>query len=362
MTLAHIEVFGQFRYAVIFFAITAFYVTRKSVFVSDRIAYNFGGIMILLGMTVASVWHGNWVSYGYIIFGFLNFLFLPVLGNRIVDDRMLMIFYWGLLLSLFPIGFDGLGRPNTYYENPNNYAGVCFSSLYFGMLLYRNNLLMQGVVWLISGVGIFMAASRSVVGAYAIFTLLYFGQRFILRTHLRTTLVAAFFVLAAGYLTMVTDDRFALVTAIQENELSEKNARGLSHRDELYAVSLRIQAEYPEGVGLGRSNFHIKEHLGKPLSPHNAYLKIWLEGGYLMLGGFLVMILGYLLTNRSWLASSFLFSILFRSFFESSAPFTVSLISMMLVLPMFLNERTVQYFPVRFRLQRTDLPQKPDPV
>ena len=350
MTLAHIEAFGQARYALIFLAIMAYFVTRRSIFVTDRVAYNLGGGLVLAGMTIASLWHGNWVSYGYVIFGVLNFLFLPIFGNRAVDDRMLMVFYWLLLLSLFPFTYDAYGRPNTHFENPNNYAGVTFASLYFGMLLYRNNPWMQVVVWAISGVLILLAASRSVVGAYAIFTLLYLGQRFVLRTHLRWSLVVAFFVVAAAYLTMVTDDRYALVATIQESELSEKNARGLSHRDELYAVSLRIQEEYPEGVGLGRSNLYIKERIGRGLSPHNAYLKIWLEGGYLMIVGFLIMALGYLATNRSWLASSFLFALLFRAFFESSAPFTVSLISMMLVLPMFLNERTVRPVAVRFKL------------
>ena len=348
MMLAHIDAVGMARYFIIVPALIFFFVIRKKVYVTDHPWYNIGGALVLIGMIPGSLIHGDKLSYAYILFGFLTFFFLPYLKNRVVDDGVLAAFSLILLLSFTPLGYHGT-RLWSVYENTNNYCGVVLCALYFWLLLFRERPRWQ-IISALFGLGlIILGGSRSIFGAWFIFTGLYWLQRYVLKTVLRRSLILGFLLLCFGYYSLVTDDRFKLVETIQQNKLSEKNERGLSHRDELFLISMKVAEQYPEGVGLGMSNYYIEDYIGLPLSPHNAFLKILLEGGLIMLVGFLLIVLGYLWTNEtSPLASSILMALLFRSLFESATPFTVSLISSMFILPMFLNERTVAPRTIRF--------------
>jgi hypothetical protein len=140
---------------------------------------------------------------------------------------------------------------------------------------------------------------------------------------------------------LITNDQFKLLETIQANTLSHKKDRGLSHRDELFSYSLDIVEKQPGGVGLGMSKLALKDYYGEKISPHSTYLKVLVEGGWVTLAGFLVLMLGFLWTSSSPLASSFIFAMLVRGFFESATPFSLSLVSAMLIVPMFLNEHSI---------------------
>lgn len=348
MMLAHIDLVGMARYLLVVPALVFFFVIGKKVYVTGELWYNIGGALVLAGMIPGSLLHGDTLSYAYVLFGFMMFFFLPVLKNGIVDDGTLGLFLLILGLTIIPLGYRG-DRLYSVYVNTNNYCGVVLCSLYFAFLFFRDQPRWQIVTGLVGLLLIILGGSRSIFGAWFIFTGLYWVQRYVLKTVLRRSLVLGFLLMCFGYYSLVTDDRFKLVETIQQNKLSEKNERGLSHRDELFYISMDVAEDYPEGVGLGMSNYYIEDEIGLALSPHNAYLKILLEGGAVMLVGFLIIMLGFLWTNTtSPLASSIIFALLFRSLFESATPFTVSLISSMFILPMFLNERTVAPRTIRF--------------
>lgn len=320
-------------------------VFNKRVYVSHRVWYNLGGGLCLAGMAVGSVLHGNMVSYTYVFFGTLSFFFYPVFRQRGIERYLLKIVFWILVATVMPLGLSQEGIAHVY-ENPNNYSGIVLCTMYLGMVVYYERVWVQPLLYLGAFGLVLLGGSRSIFGAILVFGLLYGGQRLVLKTHLRAVLAVAFLGTCFAYYTLITDDRFKLLETVQQTTVNEqKKERGLSHRDALFYVSVAISRDFPEGVGMGRSNEEIGKRYTYAYTPHNTFLKALVEGGWLMFAGLLIIVLGYFLTNSSYLASSFLFTLCIRGLFESSTPFSVSLISTMLVLVMFLDERSVRQLP-----------------
>lgn len=341
MAIAHIVSLGLARYAlVVGMMLLIFLVTRQVYIAANRAWYSVGGLLIIVGSAYPSFMYGDALSYAYVGFGVLNFLMYPIYENARLTDVHIGIIFLGLLVTLTPLGIGN--RVVSIYDNPNNYSAVVFSTMYFGFLLFRGRLLPELLVFAFFTLLIFLGASRSMLGAMGIFGLLYFGQRYVLRSTFRWLMVGAFLVASLGYYSLITNDQFKLMETIQANTLSDKKERGLSHRDELFSYSLALSARQPEGYGLGMSKSALKKAYGTSISPHNAYLKVLVEGGWLSLIGFLIIIIGFFLTSTSPLATAFIFAMTIRGFFESATPFTVSLISGMLIIPMFLNEHSVE--------------------
>jgi hypothetical protein len=339
MAVAHLVDLSVFRYVPIIAAIVLTFIAGRRVYLTNYWWYNVGGATILLSSALPSILYGDSLSYAYVVFGVLNFFLYPLFEKIELTNTHLAMIFVGLSMTIVPLGFGK--KVISIYQNPNNYSAVVFSTLYFGMLLFRNRMVAQIGVLAVFTVLIFLGASRSMLGAIGVFALLYFGQRWVLHTVFRKLLVAVFVVFAFGYYTLITNDQFKLMEAIQNNTIGDKKDRGLSHRDDLYYYSLDLVDKQPEGYGLGMSKQALKPYYGEKISPHSTYLKVLVEGGWVALAGLLILMLGFLLTSQSPLASSFIFALLVRGFFESATPFSISLVSGMLIIPMFLNERSI---------------------
>jgi len=339
MAIAHLVDLNSLRYALIIAIIVLVFAVGKRVYVTNRWWYNIGGVMILVSSALPSFLYGDSLSYAYVVFGILNFFLYPIFEKVELTDTHLAIIFGFLLLTVIPLGVGR--RVESIYQNPNNYSAVAFSTMYFGMLLFRNRMLAQVGVLALFTMFIVFGASRSMLGAIGLFAVLYFSQRWILHTVFRKILVVTFVLFAFGYYSLITSDEFKLMSAIQENTISDKKTRGLSHRDALFNYSMDLIDKQPQGYGLGMSKLALKPYYGEKISPHSTYLKVLVEGGWGTLLGFLILMIGFLLTSQSPLASSFIFALLVRGFFESATPFTVSLVSGMLIIPMFLNEHSI---------------------
>lgn len=339
MAIAHLIDLYVFRYVIVVGVTALIFLTGRKVFLTTSWWYNIGSALVIVGSAVPSFLYGDMLSYAYVAFGILNFFLYPGFQKIELTNAHLAVIFFGLCITLVPLGLGH--RVVSIYGNPNNYSAVVFSTMYFGMLLFRRQLLGQLGVLAVFLVLIFIGESRSMLGAMLIFALLYIGQRWVLHTTFRKLFILAFAVAAVGYYTLITNDRFKLMETIQANTFSDKRDRGLSHRDELFVYSLEIVEEQPEGVGLGMSKLALRDYYGEKISPHSTYLKVLVEGGWVTLIGFLVLMLGFLWTSSSPLASSFVFAMLIRGFFESATPFSLSLVSAMLIVPMFLNEFSI---------------------
>lgn len=357
MVLPQMGNLGPLGYLPIGAVLVAVYATNRSVFRSGQLWYEVGGRLCLLGMAIGTILHGGMISYAYVFFGLLLFYFYPVFRSRGIERYVLKGVFFLLLVTIIPTAPSEYGIDH-FYDNPNNYSGVVLCTLYLGCVVYHNSWWRQLLLFVFAVGCIYLGASRSVFGAVLVFGLLYFGQRYLLRTTLRATLVVGLVAMGFAYYTLIKDDRFKLMEAVQQTTVSEhKKERGLSHRDHLFFISLGIAREHPEGVGMGRSNVEIGERYEYAYTPHNTFLKTLVEGGWLMLTGFMLLIGGFFLTSSSTLASSFLFTLCVRGLFESSTPFSISLISSMWILIMFLDERSVkQLADIAITLPRRRVP------
>lgn len=342
MALVQMGNLGALGYVPVMGSLLLIFVLNQRVYLSGDLWYNLGGGLCLAGMALGSILHGNTVSYGYIFFGTVLFFFYPIFRQRGIERYLLMFVFWVLAITVMPVSLNQAGIDH-FYDNPNNYSGVVLCTMFLGMVVYYDSWWKQLLIYAVAIGLVLLGASRSILGAVLIFGMLYVGQRYVLRRHLRAVLAVGFLVMCFAYYTLITDDRFKLMETVQQTTVSEhKKERGLSHRDALFYISLNIARDFPEGVGMGLSNREIGKRYLYAYTPHNTFMKALVEGGWLMFAGLLILVLGYFSTNSSYLASSFLFTLCIRGLFESSTPFSVSLISTMLVLVMFLDERSVK--------------------
>ncbi len=340
MATAHIVSLGLLRYFPVIGVMVLILVLGKNIYLPpDRWWYPIGCLLFLIPSGIVSFLYGNSLSYAYVAFGLLNFLLYPAFERVKLTNLHLALIFAGLSVTLIPLGVGR--RVASIYDNPNNYSAVVFATMYFGMLLFRKRFLGQLAVMALFTFLIYLGASRSMLGAILLFGLMYFSQAWLLKRTIRYGLVIAFAASSFGYYSLITSDEFKIMEVIKANTPSDKKQRGLSHRDELFEQSLELVKRQPFGYGLGMSKDALKEYYGTSISPHNTYLKVAVEGGVIALGGFLILVCGFWLSSTSPLASSFIFALMVRGFFESSTPLSVSLISGMLIIPMFLNEQTV---------------------
>lgn len=347
MAFVHLGLFGELAYLPVTACLVMMLILSKKIYLSPAWWYNAGALLIILGTTIGSIVHGTIISLTYIFFGLLNFVIYPIFQQRLVNDGMLAVIFYGLAVTLVPFGMDN-GKAVTIYGNPNNYCAVTYCVLYFGMLRYRNDISAQSVIFSIFFLFIYLGGSRSMLGTMLIFGTAYLIQTRILHVQFRRVAFFSVVIMCLAYWSLVTTDRFHLMETIQEYTFTDKKERGLSHRDELVVVSLAIIADYPEGVGAKMSPVYVGQRHPESLTPHNTFLKILVEGGWIMLAGYIILIGGFFLSSNSPLATAFLLAMVVRGLFESSTPFAISLLSEMLVIPMFLYERTVNRERFRF--------------
>ena len=331
---------GTARYFPAVILLVLVFVLGRRVYVPvGRGWYAIGCLLYLLPAGVASIAYGDTMSYAYVVFGLLNFLLYPIFERAKLTNLHLLLILVGLGITIIPLGVGN--RVVSIYDNPNNYSAVVFATMYIGMLLCRGRFWLQVGVLIAFATLIYLGASRSMLGAILIFAVLYFGQAYIFKRVFGGLIVAAFVLSSFGYYSLITSDEFRMMETIQSYTPSDKAGKGLSHRDQLFSQSMGLIAERPMGYGMGMSNQALKERYDVDISPHNTFLKIGVEGGVIALAGFIILVVGFWWTTASPLAASFLFAMMVRGFFESSTPMSLSLISGMLIIPMFLNELTV---------------------
>lgn len=330
------------KYLPIAAVILIIFVCREQILFLNRRFFMAGGVMVLLGAAISTFLEGDMQSWAYLLFILLNLLLYPIFQTSPLKSWQILGFYFFILLCTIPLGLDN-NRVQSIFGNSNNYGSVVFIAIYFGLLAFYKNPLLQVPVFIFALVTTILSGSRTALGVIVLFVGLYFVQRFILHFVINRVSLVILTVMAIAYITLVTDDRFKVMDAIQSYKYSDKSERGLSHRDELYQVSLDVSLSHPLGVGLGRSPIYVEREFGQSLSPHNMYLKMLMEGGVIFLIGYLILLIGMLLTTKSPLVLSFLLAMALRGLFESATPFTLSLISAMLILPYFLNEHTIDW-------------------
>lgn len=342
LSVSHIGDLGPLRYSIVAFSLVFILTLNPKLFISKSISYNVGGVVFLIASVLSSSLNPDLLTLSYVVFIFINFFIYPAFKKYPIPILYLQILVFYLLITFIPLGFKRSGI-TTIYHNPNNFATVVLCTSYFILLAFERKFVIQISLFLLAVGLMFLSNSRTQTACIVIFGLSYYGQKIFFKSNAKYLILLAIGVTTYLYIVLITDDTLGLLETIQSNTSSHKSSRGLSYRDVLLFASLDILSNHPLGVGMGQSGKYIKEIFGENLSPHNTYMKIAVEGGWLMLTGYIFTTIAIIIKSNSVLCNSFLLVVIIRGFFESSTPFTLSLISGMLIIPFFLNENTVSY-------------------
>lgn len=306
-------------------------------------SYTTGCSLIVAAALIATVASRSLLSAQYVVMMAASALLYPIFSNvgfRWPEYKYLIIF---LILISAPLPGLVSGGRHFLFGNPNNYATCILCIAYFLLLPLKRRALLQLSIIVLTGYFIYTLQSRSALAAHAIFSTFYLFQTYVSRRVLNVICLSTILFFIGSYVTIVTDDRFQLLAAVQDANIGDKGYNGLSFRDVLLYTSLDIVSDNPLGIGMGRSGIAIREAIGVGLSPHNAFLKMAVEGGILMLLGYIIVVVVGLLKTKSPLAASFLVALSVRNLFESATPLTGSIVSAMLILPLFLNESSYDH-------------------
>ena len=332
---------GSAAYAVYILAVAAIVAVTKNVYLPDSQSYIVGvGIIITsVALTMLLNVHAGSIQYLVLMIGSaITYPLLPGAGLRHKHYKYLVYF---LLVTCLPISVGIKAGYHTLWGNPNNYASLLICASYALLLPSGRKFWLQAVIMAATFYLIFQTNSRSVLAAYALFIVLFVVQKYVLKTVFRWRLLALLGVIVFAYITLITDDRFQLLAAIQDANVGNKGYNGLSFRDQLFFAAVEIIGEHPLGVGMGQAGVYMEDKLGIGLSPHNAFLKMTVEGGLGLLLGYLIVLIGAIRKLRSPLAGSVYVALFVRCLFESATPLTGSIVSAMLLLPFFFNESSL---------------------
>ena len=345
LSFAHMAVLGPVRYAIIGPILLLVIAASRRVYLPRSRSYRLGAALFVLGGLVPTLLYGGAQSLTYIPFIALNVCLLPYFGKLEFSTTHIGVLagYFFLTLCLIP----GTPGAQFVYGNENNYATVSLCGMYFALLATRRSWVLQAAAAVPFVFFAFVSQSRTQLAASLLFVAVYFAQR-LLRVQLRYAAVALLLLMGFAYVTLMLGDPYGIIEIVQENTMGHKSYRGLSYRDVLLFNSLELLGDYPLGVGWGRSGIALEAYTGETLSPHNMFMKVAVEAGWVALAGYLLMLFGFLLRSPTKLSVAFLLAVSLRGLFESATPFTLSLISAMHVLPFFLNEHNVA--PGRFSL------------
>ena len=331
---------GNLRYVVIAPILALILIVSKNVYRISSYSFNIGAALYFGGGLIATVLHGDLRSFTYLPFIVLNIALLPLFGKiRFTTTQIgILAAYFMFTLCFLP----GSTPARFIYGNENNYATVAMCASYLALLATKRSLLYQIPVALLFTFFAFASQSRTQLAATILMLTLYFLQR-LLGTTFRYITVAILLVIGIAYISLMLGDPLGIIEFVQSVTVGSKAYRGLSYRDVLLFSSLSVLENFPLGVGWGRSGYALEPYTGLQLSPHNQFIKVAVEAGWLAFIGYLVMLFGFVARRATPLSASFLVAVSVRGLFESATPFTLSLISVMLVLPFFLNEQNVDY-------------------
>jgi hypothetical protein len=115
------------------------------------------------------------------------------------------------------------------------------------------------------------------------------------------------------------------------------------HRDELFQYVIQAVGFSWAGVGLGVSHT-LLQPWGFDMSPHNMFLRLYAEGGVLLLSVTIITFLLQLWKIRNPILLALAAGILLRSTIESALPFGLSSQSLLLILPYLMTDLGHDYY------------------
>lgn len=324
-------------------------IVRKDVFVlpKDNVLNTIFLFLIASGLISVAFNPGGDTLLYYIFMPINLIIFGYMRRYGITRQQLLVILIFFAICSFFPRYYKATSSHTGLFNNPNGLAPILALMFYLVIILKRIPILYKVAAGLILFWFVLLTESRAGLIGYLIFVLAYLFQTWV-RFNFKFLSYVVLLIGIGVYGWMLETKTLTLIETANNVTQSEKQS-GFSERDMLYDIFSRKIMTTPEGIGFGRSGEYTKQVTGENgYSPHNMYLKAAVEGGWLFMAMFWVLFTYLYFTSKSIAANSFAFAYYIRCLFESATPFTMSIVSVLLFLPFFLNEHNIRYARAAF--------------
>jgi hypothetical protein len=226
----------------------------------------------------------------------------------------------------------------TVFGNANAGAAVAISLFTFCMGYSPKIRLSSAAIYvLLLGIVAMFSASRGVILFFGFFLLTAALARF----YDRIAVVAAIVGMSFAYLWVsgdpIVENAVLAITGVDSYEIFGRNLFAHSGRDELFAYTTQSIGFTWTGIGMGMS-ITLLQPFGFELSPHNTFLRIYVEGGIIFLSATALLLLHMFTRMRNPILLGLLVGNLMRMMFESAVPFGLSSQSLLLILPYLMSD------------------------
>ena len=286
-------------------------------------------VLLIAAAFISLIANFNKTSLTYFIGIVVNVFLYNNLINRIAKRYLKVFFAVLFLMSIVP--FNDANKLASIFGNSITLGLALNVLIYLLFLLWKDIKIRLPFLIILLGL-IYLTGSRSALLYAFVFFLLYGvyswkGKKYFL---LASVAIIGFTFLAYYFLSINENYRHIIM------KYHQRNIFDLSGRDSLFRISMKGIMEYPFGIGLGRSGDYLQKFTTGS-SPHNALLKMALEGGWLFLASYLILICSAVRHARLKVTACALVAYNLKSVFEIATPFGYSFVSAFLILPYFLE-------------------------
>lgn len=279
----------------------------------------------------------NITSTTYVIGMMVNLIIYNSVLRNISRKGFKAIFFILIMASLFPISDPGDIRPAALFGNCVNLSLILFFASYLLLLLWKKKAFILIMLSIIAYL-VFSAGSRGGIVGFASLLLFYiFFSRYDNKKALYLVLASIILFFSFIIYLYYTPSVLAYIDGLVDINFHGRSLFTSAQREELFISCVEESLRRPFGMGLGLSSEYISFTGSTASSPHNAYTKMLLEGGWLFLLSYLALFFMVVSKSRYPVTRAALCAFGIRAFFEIATPFGFSLVSGLLLLPYFIE-------------------------
>lgn len=313
--------------AATYFLLLLLVISKKSLFISrpNLLYYT----MLLAAANISSFYGGaevflrNLVMTLVAMVNMLIYEFFAEVGLRKEHVRILI---W--VLMVFSLGFALLtsSLEKLYFINQNSVPLLMLLLVYLCDLYLPKEKTTIFLLWCFALIFTFLSESRA--GLFALLSYLVLRKTKSKRMQV--------FLFGTAFITIIVLYVLGYSIYLPFTFLGKPIAY-LAKRELLWSVSFEVVRAYPFGLGYIGYASVFEDVLGFTHSPHNTYLNIIVQFGWIYFALYIYFILRLLRGSKLNITTAIIFSIYLRAFFESGIPFGFGLSSALLLLPFYLE-------------------------
>ncbi len=326
--------------------IPAYFLLFIKIFLIDKKLYFPKFFIIIIGLFIINIifqlivnFSPNTIFYSFIIL--LSIIVYSSVSLLDINSKYLgyLAFFTAIIFLLHPQILNRSVQFKSYFLNPNSLAGAYFF-LFFIIELTASKKLRLINSFILLPIFVITIASRGLFLAFMV----YYTALFLKKLKLQNIFaVFVIFILILFFLLYVFPKDNFLMVLLDKLDLEHITVFGSNivygaHREQLWRAAVLNNPSKIFGIGFGNSNAFIIKILNRNWSPHNTFINLYLEGGYLFVFTYIFSTIMFYIKAKTSIAKSFIIAVNVRMFFESGFPFGISLQSALLFLPFFIDQ------------------------